>query len=375
MLKALLVVGNNIESGGVEAYLLNVLNHINRKDIEFKILVPGEIVSEGIANKFRELGCSFCVLHISETGLKANKKFIRYIKGILSSEFYDIVHINTANLRIEAICLTSARKNGVVIRLAHSHGTLLKKSFIKETARSLLRRIIVRNASVIMACSTAAAESLVGKKYIDRVKIAKNGIDAEKYRFNKEVRQNIRRKYGWNNRYVVGIIARITPEKNHIFLLEVMRRLVQIDEKSFLVIVGTGDKTYENSVKENIKKFKLEEHIQFLGEIDNVNEILQGIDLCVLPSIREALGIVNIEAQAAGLHCVCSDRVPREVDVTGLVEFISLEKSKEYWADRMSKYNNGYNRTYTTDTIRKHGYDITTSAEIVDKIYHGSLDI
>lgn len=370
MLKVLLIVGKNIESGGVEAYLLNTLSQINRNDIQIEVLVPGMIISEKITERLRSLGCSFQVLNITQTGIKENCALIGCIKTVISSKRYDVVHVNTTNLRVEAICLILARRENVKVRIAHSHGTLLKASIVKETIRNVFRKIIVNNANEFLACSHAAAEALVGEKNSDKVKIARNGIKVKDYKFNREIRDKIRTLYEWNDRFVIGMIARISPEKNHLFMLCVMKQLVEKENRSLLVVIGTGDASYENQVKEEVGRLGLQANVQFMGEQDNINELLQGIDLHILPSIREALGIVNIEAQAAGLHCICSDRVPKEADITGLVEFISLENGADYWAERILQHDNDYERRDTSETIRKQGYDITSSVQILDKVYH-----
>lgn len=370
MVKVLVVFSRNMRSGGMENYLLNSLSHIHRDDLEIDMLVSGKIVSEGIAERFRNLGCTLRVLNISAAVIKSDIEFFGCLGEILSSETYDVVHVNTLSMRIEALSLIVAKREGVKIRIAHAHSVLLKGSFVKETIRNMLRRIIINHANEFLACSTAAAESLVGKKESGKVQIAKNGIDVEIYRFNEKTRNKIRTQYGWNDRFVIGIIARISPEKNHTFLIKVMEQLVTINKRAFLVMIGKGDKMYEKQIEREIQGLELENYVQFLGEKDNINEIVQGLDLHVLPSIWEGLGIVNVEAQASGLHCICSDGVPKEANITGLVEFIPLEKGVEYWAEEISKYDNGYKREDKTELIKEHGYDITSSARIIDEIYH-----
>lgn len=374
MIDILLIVSNNIESGGVEAYLMNVLTHINRDDLNIDILVPGEIVSQEIASKFRRIGCNIIEAHLNIGSFKGNFELSKTIGRLLDEKFYDVVHVNTANLRVEVIGLHQAKIHQVSLRIAHSHGTLIEGSFVKETVRNVLRKMIFSSATDFLACSSSAAEALVGKKHSSMIKIVRNGINAVDYKFNIRKRENIRREYGWSDRFVIGFIARISPEKNHLFFLNVLQEIVKQDNTVLLVVVGTGNKEYVNQLRDKVRHLNLENNSQFLGEKSNISELVQGMDIHVLPSKREALGIVNIEAQASGMRCICSDRVPKEADVTGLIDFIPLEADIDFWARKILEYRCGYERMDTTDKIIESGYDITSSSRVLDHIYNSALN-
>lgn len=106
-----------------------------------------------------------------------------------------------------------------------------------------------------------------------------------------------------------------------------------------------------------------------LGVRKDVNEILQAMDIFVFPSLYEGLPVTLVEAQGAGLKCFISDTVTKEIDLEcGLTEFISLEKSPEEWADIIDK-NKNYLRKDTTESLRKHGYDMTENAKNLQNIY------
>lgn len=369
MTRILLVEGNNMEAGGVEAYLLNVLSQINRDNLELDVLVPGKVVSRVTADRFNDIGCRIHQLDIESGGFNRNIELWNKVGEYLKNNSYDVIHVNTANLRVEAISLSLASKAGIEVRIAHSHGTLMTESTIKEELRNLLRIVIRSKATEFLACSSAAAEALVGKKYSPEVKIARNGINVKDYAFNQQKRAEIRERCGWNNKFVVGFIARISPEKNHLFMLQVIKKLSEMVPNVLLAVVGAGDEKNEQLVRKNVEAWNLQNNVQLLGERNDISLLVQGMDLHVLPSIREALGIVNIEAQASGLRCICSDRVPRDADVTGLVDFVSLEKGVDYWAKIIAQYEHGYKRMNTTEMIIDKGYDITASAKIVENIY------
>ena len=100
-----------------------------------------------------------------------------------------------------------------------------------------------------------------------------------------------------------------------------------------LVLIGTGPNL--ESVKEKIANSKYKDRILYLGESDKVNELYNLMDVFVLPSKHEGLGIVFIEAQINGLPVVTSDQVPREIDLGGKVVFLPLQNSPQSWADEI----------------------------------------
>ena len=369
MKRILSIISNNIEAGGVEFYLCKVWDKIDLHDIRIDLLVPGHVVSSQYADILTKIGCSIIELNINEQGIQRYIKLLKSLRHILKEHSYDVLHVNTGALFMEAIALTMGSE--IPIRIAHSHGTVIKRNALMELCRDLLRMLIVKNATYMLACSKSAAISLYGKKYADKAIIAKNGIEVETYRFNGEIRKRIRQNNGWNNQFVIGCVGRIAWEKNHKYLLQIFDSLHEKYSSSRLVIIGTG--TLEGEIKEQANKLGLEKNIQFMGVRTDVNELVQGLDVFVLPSIREALGIVNIEAQASGLHCIVSDVVPGEVNVTGLVDFLSIHESPELWANKILEYNNGYERKDTTQIIKNQGFDLSASATIIDQLYHSEI--
>lgn len=364
-----------MEAGGVEAYLLNVLSVMNIEFFEIDILLPGRITSEATAEKFRKLGCHIVEFQIQTEGMSGTVKFASALNKYLNANRYDLVHVNTANLRIESISLFLSKKAEVTTRVAHSHGTLYPAGRVKEVGREILRRQIVRNATHMLACSDVAAGALVGEKRTGLVTIAPNGIHAEVYRFNQQEREKVRQEFSWQNRFVVGFVARISPEKNHLFMLQVVKELVMNGLNPILVIIGTGEESYRRCIYAAVNELGLQDYVTFLGERHDVEKLFQGMDLHVLPSKREALGIVNIEAQCSGLRCLCSDQVPKQADVTGLVQFLSLDKGARVWADCISSLDESYERRDMMEIIVEKGYDIVSSAEIVIKIYRSTVRV
>ena len=98
------------------------------------------------------------------------------------------------------------------------------------------------------------------------------------------------------------------------------------------------------------------------GAIANVNEWMQAMDVFLLPSRFEGLPVVAIEAQAAGLPCICSDKFSKASAITKNVEFLSLELSKEEWANCILNHKND-SRENTYQELTESGYNIENEVE------------
>jgi glycosyltransferase involved in cell wall biosynthesis len=167
-------------------------------------------------------------------------------------------------------------------------------------------------------------------------------------------------------KYVVGHVGRFNYQKNHSYLIDIFKELCKLNSAAILLLVGTGE--LENVIKEKVRALKLEEQVIFVGAVDNVNDYMQAMDCFVFPSKFEGLGMVAIEAQAMSLPCFLSDVIPKEVAITNLVHFISLNKSHSRWGEvimnqRLKK------RMDMSAAIKAAGYDITDVATKIRDMY------
>ena len=366
MPRVLSIVSNNIESGGVESYLLNAYKNIDLAGITIDLVAPGRVVYQRNASEFEKLGCNIITLGITE-GPKRILKLYHGFRIIMMKGHYDLVHVNTGNLTIEAIALKCAKNAHIPVRIAHSHGTVYISGHIQEKVRDILRSIINKNATHKLACSLSAAEALFGKKMINDVIIAPNGIDAHKYVYDVNLREQVRKGQNWVGKYVIGSVGRLAPEKNYSFLLKIFKRVKSLDQDSHLVLIGDGEE--KSSLIGEASDLGIENDIEFLGVREDVPALLQGLDVFSLVSKREALGIVNIEAQASGLPCVVSDVIPKDIDLNGKVSFLSLSEDPDTWARELLKYKGDYKREDGTELIITKGYDFSTSYKVLEEIY------
>ena len=150
-------------------------------------------------------------------------------------------------------------------------------------------------------------------------------------------------------------------------MLEIFYELKRIKPEAKLLVVGDG--ILKDEMNSKIKQLNIEESVEMLGSRTDVNHLLQASDVFLLPSKFEGLGIVLIEAQAAGLPTFTSkDVVPEDVSITNLLNFISLKEPSLVWAERIADVHI-IERTNRFEQIRKAGFDSTTNIAFLENFY------
>ena len=142
-----------------------------------------------------------------------------------------------------------------------------------------------------------------------------------------------------------------------------------------LLLVGGGeaDDTLKNQIRHKVKDLGLEDSVKFLGVREDVEKVVQAFDVFLLPSLFEGLPVTMVEAQAAGLPCVISDKVPIQCDITGNVKVVSLEDAPEKWAEVIDDVLKNFKKKDTYETIINAGFDIKENAKWLKDFYVEAL--
>lgn len=221
-----------------------------------------------------------------------------------------------------------------------------------------------------LACSQLAGEWMYPTSVFlgQRYHLAINAIDLNKYRFNPVTRKSVRNKLQIGEKtFCIGHIGRFSYQKNHNFLLRTFAAVHKECPNSCLLLIGghmNGDEYYEEA-QDLVRQLHLEKAVHFLGIRKDVPDLLQTIDCFVLPSRFEGLPIVGIEAQVAGVPCVVSDVISRELDITGMVKYCSLDDIS-VWVDSIFKSKK---EKIDRKTICYKGYDIENEIKKMEQFY------
>lgn len=311
--------------GGVEAVVMNYYRHIDRNKIQFDFICDEDSTNVPY-EEIEKLGGRVIIVPPYQKVFKYHKE----LKKILKENKYEIVHSHINTLSV--FPLFAAKEAGVPVRIAHSHSTTNKKEWKKNIVKQILRPLAKVFATDYFACSELAGRWLFGNKAFEagKVYILNNAIDIDRFRFNEKTRDKKRKELNINkDTLVIGHIGRFVAQKNHTFLIDVFNEIVKEKDDIMLILVGQGP--LKEEIQEKVKKLGLTAKVAFLGQRNDVNELYQAMDIFILPSLYEGLGMVTIEAQVSGLKCICSNEVPKAVNCTNNVLFVELDSELTNW--------------------------------------------
>lgn len=299
--------------------------------------------------------------------------FSKKLNTLLKKKKCDVLHINTYKCGITLIALLIAKKNKVKTIISHSHNTnvIIKKG---ELAKNILKKffsaIIRHKSSYLFACSNEAGKALFSEKGIEQKNfyVIKNAINAKQFIYNEETRKKIRGIQNVKDEcYVVGQVGRLAYPKNQMFTLKVFKEILNHHPNAILWLIGTGEDM--EKLKKVVCQLEIQDKVQFLGARQDIASLMQAMDALIFPSEYEGLGIVAVEAQAAGLKTYASTAVPIETKITDLISYIPLSAPPKKWASIMLHDLNNYQRRNRKQEIIESGYDIEEAAKWLENFY------
>lgn len=349
----------NMPIGGIESFLLNLVKKVDLQKIQFDFLISGH---DAKIEKYLE-SCGVNLYRIPCKGVG----YVKFINDILEKNEYDYVHVHknsAADIRLPIL----AKKKGIKV-ITHSHNTYPSTgSKLMMLLHKMNRRRLNKIAYKKYACSEKASEWLYGSD--KDVTIIKNGIIADEYRFNSRTNESKRKDMGWaKNKKILIDVAAFRTQKNHKFLIRLMQELNKDDY--LLILVGEGE--LKEDLEKEVKLKKLDKSIQFLGNRSDVVDLLQAADIYVMPSLWEGLPVSAIEAQAAGLPVILSNKISKMTKVTPNVDFLDISSTQE-WIKKINKISIDFKRKDTYSYIKENGYDISDSAKIIESNYIEGID-
>lgn len=353
-------VFGRLDSGGAESRTMDIYRQIDRSKVQFDFAIHTEDECF-FTDEIKSLGG-----RIYSFPRFNGKNYFQY-KNSWNKFFkehaeYQIIHGHQTNTAF--VYLKEAKANNVPIRIAHSRNSN-KENLIKKHICKLSKLY----ATHLFAVSKIAGSSEFGEKAVNDgiVRILPNAIDAKKYSFNKEARKNKRLELGIENEMLIIHIGRFHPQKNHIFLLEVFSQILMSEPNAKLLLVGDG--SLRGEIVKEISDKNIKESVIIAGIRSDVPELLQAADILLFPSLFEGLPGVVLEAQAAGIPCIISDKITPEVKITDLVEYVSLEEDTKYWAEISINSVSKACREDVSKKIVEAGYDIKSVSKWYEDYY------
>jgi len=227
----------------------------------------------------------------------------------------------------------------------------------------LLKSLINKPLTHRFACGNAAGKWLFGNK---KFTVLNNAINVDRFLYNKEIQLQIKKELHLENDLVFGHVGRFNKVKNHIFLVEIFEKLRVKITNARLVLVGDGD--LKEEIQLAVMNKGLQNEVVFLGERNDVPNLLQAFDFFLMPSLSEGLPVSLIEAQANGLKIFGSDQISREADITNNISFLPISEGIDIWVNEILE-NLNYQKQNTKDLIIAANYDIESNTKKMESFY------
>lgn len=350
--------------GGLETMLMNYYRNIDREKIQFDFLVHRGFEADYDEEIKRLGGRIYRLDKLNPISRDYLNKLDFFFK---EHQEYKIVH---SHLDCTAgIPLKYAKKNGVPVRIAHAHNSNQTKNK-KYLLKLYYKRMIPRYATDFYACAEAAGKWMFGKhEFI----VLNNAIDTRKYCYNFEVAKKIRSELKISQEtLVVGHVGRFDPQKNHGVIVQIFAEVLKKVPNAKLLLVGSGN--LQDDVQKQVVSLGIQDHVIFTGVRSDVADLMQAMDVFLFPSLYEGLPVAIIEAQAAGLPCIISDKVPIECKKTDLVQQVNLTESYGVWAQTVISAAKKNKRRDTSEEIKNAGFDVCENARQLEVFYLNAYD-
>ena len=354
----ILHVTYGFDGGGVGYVIRNYCAQEKMEGIRFDIVGEDTGHRHLLQDEFEKAGFDCFYVTPKKKSLIRN---IAQIYRIMKKGGYDAVHVHFEEWSF--LYLLAAKICGIRVRICHAHMAHVPGAEEKLHYR-LFRRMNVMLATHRLACSADAGDSLYcGRPYT----VLRNAVDAERFRYSEKTGKEVKRHLGIEGRFVCGTVGRLSYQKDPEYTLDIFREIKKRDISSVLVFAGKGD--LEEEIREKAKNLGMEKDVLFLGHRDDIPDLMQAFDVFILPSRFEGLGIVYVEAQAAGLPSFAAKgNVPAEADIgCGLMHFFKKEEGPHVWADKILLAEK--TRKDTSRDVRERGYDIRYERKRLEQIY------
>lgn len=362
----ILHIGLSETLGGIERFLINLYNNSPK---EFKMDFIAYTASQSYAIQdliHRDSDYKIYTIAPFSKPWQSGHDIYRIIKN----NKYDVVHIHKNSL-VNSLPIFVAKLAGVKKIVLHSHNSQPSQHLgIIKSLHGFNKWLVSHFQLQRLACSHLAGNWLF---YSGQYKVIHNAINIKDFAYNPKVRAAKRKELGLENYFCIGCIARISQQKNQLFLLDIFKEVLKDEKSAILLFVGgtqasiEGER-YVQNVRRHINELGIERNVKFLGEREDVKEIYQAIDVFVLPSKYEGLCIAAIEAQCTGLPTILSTASSSETFITNIAGGISLLASPQEWAKRILSYR-GHVRRDSSLELAGAGYEMKTEVRRVLQVY------
>lgn len=371
--KIVLHVVGRLDIGGAESRIMDLYRNIDREKVQFHFV---QHTSDRCAfeEEVEHLGGK--VYHVPRFNVKNYFTYKKAWENLFQAH-PEIKVVQGHMTSTAAIYLPIAKKAGVEITIAHARSAGIDPG-LKGKLTRFLRKNLYKKCDYRFTCSEMAGEAVFGdQKQISRKAIfIPNAIDVDKFKFDRETREQIRYELGIKDKFVIGHVGRFSHMKNHKYMLQILEQCLKIEKEKRLpetMLMFLGDGELKEEIMEQAAAMGISSRVLFLGNKRDVYRYYQAMDYFLLPSLYEGLPGTVVEAQAGGLHGIMSDTVTAEAVVTNLIQMRSIKEDAGRWAEEIMKYNqssvDNSQRAFYAEEVKQASFDVKEQAKRMQEFY------
>lgn len=362
-MQKILIICAALQLGGAEKVAADIGLYADSEKYEVHYVVFGSEVGAYEA-ELEEHGCKIFHMPQPSEGYCA---YLKNLKKLIRTYRYDAIHAHTMfNI---GWAMLAGKLYGVPVRVSHAHSALREKRSMKvRLYEAAMRRLILTCSTDLVACGVQAGERLYGKRdFQKRGRLILNGIDTQRFIFDAKRREAFRKELGLENSFIIGHVGHLAGVKNQAFLLELMPEILKRKPNAYLLLIGDG--ADRPMLEQKVAALHLQDCVRFTGNVRNVPDYLNAMDVFAFPSLYEGMPLSIIEVQTNGLPCVISNRVPKDVFLTDLIHSLPLE-DKATWISAICTAERGESGKYAAQ-MQNSGFDVANAVGQIYKVYTG----
>ncbi|GAB6092471.1 glycosyltransferase [Furfurilactobacillus curtus] len=357
-----LQLGMTSNYGGIEAYVMNLYRQLDHQQFQFDFVDWSTDRSIAYADEIVQLGGQIIKVVNRRTHPLKNWQMIRQL---VTSDKYQVIY-NNLNSRSYLTGVLAGLKCAKARVIAHAHNDGIERDHkLSQLLDQINRHRINRRGIIKVACSQAAGQWMFNGQDF---RVVNNAIETSHYAYRQDVRQRLRRQLGLEGKLVIGSVARLSSQKNPLFLVELLATVVKTTPRAVLLIIGDGQMREE--LLNYARQLNVADKVKLMGMQNHTADFMQAMDVLAAPSIFEGFGISVLEAQCAGLPCVVSPAFHQDVMQTPLVEKRSLADLSGWVEAVLTSQRSMPRHSYALDLVEQ-GFDIKMLSEQVVPLMTG----
>ena len=374
--------------GGAETWLVRQTEFFNRHPeygISFDFLATSGNTGH-FDDYIKSLGCKIFYCPLNKTSIPS---FIRSVRKILKQNRYAAIHdhqdfLSGWHFLFAVNCLPKVRiahVHNASYQLRANYGVNFRRKVIQSLGKKILR--------IFATHITGTSNQLIKEYDFSKKQFPKQWIGNLYCAFtiadwsgnHLDNKNKICRELGLSdNTKIVLFVGRFDisldvnhpkNNKNSLFAAQIFKELEK--DKAVLIMIGANDFIKE-AFQNYCRSIGIENKVKLLGIRNDVKTFMLGSDVLLFPSRAEGLGVVGVEAQAAGLPVLASATVPKECMVLEkLIDFVPLEKGPKKWAEILKAKLESERGDSTENDPRwvTSEFNIEVTAKKMERIFRG----